>query len=95
MFDPVAASFREWPLPSGEDSSPYAMAVDGQDRVWLVETGVYPNLFVGFDPAGESFFSVTPVPSGGGTVRHMMYHQASGTIWFGADSNTIGRAQVE
>lgn len=95
VFDPATKSIQEWPLPSGEDASPYAMAIDAQDRIWLVETGVYPNRFVGFDPADDSFFSMTPLPSGGGTVRHMMYHRASGTIWFGTDANTIGRAKVE
>ena len=94
-FDPANGSYREWPLPSGENASPYAMAADSQDRIWLVETGSSPNLFVGFDPIIESFFSVTPLPSGGGTVRHMTYDRATGTIWFGADTNTIGRAQVE
>jgi virginiamycin B lyase len=95
VFDPATRSFREWSLPSGEDASPYAMAIDLQDRIWLVETGTYPNLFVGFDPARESFFSATPLPSGGGTVRHMTYNHPTGTIWFGTDNNTIGRAKVE
>jgi len=95
VFDPASESFQEWLLPSGEDASPYAMAIDAQDRIWVVETGVYPNQFVGFDPTTQAFFSTTPVPSGGRTVRHMMYHRPSGTIWFGADTNTIGRAVVE
>ena len=95
VFDPTTGSYSEWLLPSGEDASPYAMAVDSQDRIWLVETGSSPNLFVGFDPIRERFFSVTPLPSGGGTVRHMTYDRSTGTIWFGADTNTIGRAMVE
>src|SRR5690625_7076799 len=40
-----------------------------EDRVWLVETGVSPNMFVGFDTRNEEFISSTPVESGGGTVR--------------------------
>ena len=67
----------------------------GQDRIWLVETGVQPNRLVGFDPKNSSWFSVTPISkSGGGTVRHMVFHRPTRTIWFGTDANTIGRASV-
>src|SRR5690606_17100231 len=51
-YDPAADRFREWPLPSGPDARPYALAVDDRDRIWLVETGPQPNRFVGFDPRG-------------------------------------------
>src|SRR5690606_10939485 len=71
-LDPASGSVREWAMPGGPDSRPYAMAVDAQDRIWAVETGVQPNRFVGFDPKSESFFGTTEVPSGGGTVRHMV-----------------------
>jgi virginiamycin B lyase len=95
VFDPADGSVREWPMPSGENARPYAMAVDGQDRVWFVETGVDPNYFVGFDPASETFFSITGIPSTGGVVRHMQYLPQNGEIWFGSDMGTIGRARVE
>ena len=49
---------------------------------------------VGFDPKTEKFLDITPIPSGGGTIRHMMFDPRSGQIWFGSDNNTIGRAQV-
>jgi len=68
--------------------------VDDRDCLWLVETGSQPNRLVGFDPAKEKFFGLTPIPSGGGTVRHMMFDRATGQIWFGTDANTVGRAQV-
>ena len=29
------------------------------DRIWLVESGVQPNQFVGFDPATETYFGRT------------------------------------
>ena len=94
-YDPAAKSFEEWAAPAGEDSRPYGMAVDGEDRIWFVETGVQPNRFVGFDPASGSYFAASDVPSGGGTVRHMHYHEPTNTIWFGADTNTIGRAALD
>lgn len=94
-FDPATKSVKEWALPSAASSRPYAMASDDRDRVWLVETGVQPNQLVGFDPKSESWFSVTPISkSGAQSVRHMVFHKPSRTLWFGTDANTIGRAQV-
>lgn len=93
-YDPADGSVREWIAPAGEEARPYAMTIDDRDRIWFVETGPEPNRFVGFDPATESFFGVTPVPSGGGTVRHMVFDPESRSIWFGADTNTIGRVRV-
>jgi virginiamycin B lyase len=93
-FDPGSKQFKEWALPGGASALPYAMSMDDKDRLWLVETGSQPNRFVGFDPKTEKFFGITPVPSGGGTVRHMMFDEKSGQIWFGTDHNTVGRAEV-
>ena len=93
-LDPASGEVREWKTPGGAGSRPYAMAVDGRDRIWLVETGSEPNRLVGFDPAAEEFFAVTPIPSGGGTVRHMVFHEPTRSLWFGTDANTIGRART-
>lgn len=93
-FEPDTGSFDEWSLPGGEDSRPYAMAADSKGRIWLFETGVSPNRLLGFDPSSEEFFASGTVPSGGGTVRHMVYHEPTNTLWFGADTNTIGRARL-
>lgn len=92
-LDPTTGEVREWALPGGPDSQPYAVAVDDSDRIWLVETGVEPNQFVGFDPLTEEFTRV-PVESGGGTVRHMYFDAETNSIWFGADTNTIGVAKL-
>jgi virginiamycin B lyase len=93
-YDPRSREFREWALPGGDGSRPYAMAVDDQDRIWAVETGARPNRVVGFDPRTGEFFSSTPIESGGGAVRHMVFHAPSREIWFGTDTNTIGRVKV-
>ena len=94
-FDPVSGTAREWALPSGATSLPYAMARDDRNRLWLVETGVQPNRLVGFDPRTESWISVTPIAqSGGKTVRHMVFHGPTRTLWFGTDGNTIARAKI-
>jgi virginiamycin B lyase len=93
-YDPATKKFSEWPMPGGDGSRPYGMATDDQGRVWFVETGLQPNRFVGFDPASEEFFSIDEVESGGGTIRHMYYDAPNQMIWFGADANTVGRAQI-
>ena len=93
-LDPATGHVTEWQSPGGEGARGYGMAVDGDDRIWFVETGLQPNRFVGFDPATEEFFSNTPIESGGGSVRHMYFHEATNTIWFGSDANTIGRVKV-
>ena len=94
-FTPSSGTFKEWRAPSGAESEPYGMAVDHLDRIWFVETGPNPNRFVGFDPRTETFFSEVDVPSGGGNIRHMYFHAPAREIWFGTDTNTIGRARVE
>lgn len=94
VFDPRTLKIREWALPSGEKARPYGTALDDQGRIWLVETGVQPNRFVGFDTASETFTQGVDIPSGGGSVRHMHYDQQSQTVWFGTDANTIGRAKL-
>lgn len=94
MYDPATSKFEEWALPAGGDSRPYAMAVDDRDRLWLVETGPQPNRIVGFDAESKAFFATTPIPSGGGTVRHMYFHAPTRELWFGTDTGTIGRARL-
>lgn len=93
-YEPETGSFEEWLAPAGEGSRPYGMAVDGKDRIWFVETGPATNRLVGFDPGTGKFFSVTPIPSRAGAVRHMYFHAPERAIWFGTDTNNIARAMV-
>ncbi len=94
VFDPETAEFTEWQMPSAGNSRVYGMAKDDSDTIWFVETGVEPNRFVGFDTKTETFTRSADVPSGGGTIRHMYFDENTGFIWFGADTNTVGRAIV-
>lgn len=93
-LDPASGAIAEWKLPGGDDARPYGMIVDERDRLWFVETGLVPNRLVGFDPKTAAFFSVTEIKSGGGAVRNMVYYPPAREIWFGTDTNTIGRATV-
>lgn len=93
-FDPVTANYTERPLPGGENSKPYAMAVDENDHLWFVETGFNPNLLISFNPWKQEVDTVSEIPSGGGIIRHMYYHPDTREIWFGTDTNFIGRAAI-
>ena len=68
--------------------------MDDQNRIWFVETYPKPNSLVGFDPKTGSYFSQDPVPSGAGSVRNMVFDARTNTLWFGTDSNTLGRARL-
>lgn len=93
-LDPSTGAVREWPMPGGPQSLPYAMAADDRGRLWAVETGPQPNRLVGFDPQSARFFATAEIPSGAGTVRHMVFDARKREIWFGTDHGTIGRAIV-
>ena len=94
-YNPETGEFNEWAMPSGENARPYAVTVDDKDRFWLVETGVQPNMFVGFDTNSKEFIASEEVPSGGGTVRHMVFEKSTNAIWFGTDTNYLGRALLD
>jgi len=94
VYDPESGAFEEWNISPANDSGPYALADDSQSRIWLVETHAEPNRFVGFDPDTEEFFSITPIPSGAGAVRHMVFDAERNAIWFGTDTNNLGMARL-
>lgn len=85
----------EWPVPGGQDARPYAMALDDEGRPWFVETGPSPNRLIGFDPQTETFSNPATIPSGGGTVRHMVFDPQARAFWFGTDTNTLVRATLQ
>lgn len=93
-LDPASRTIEEFDAPGAGGSLPYALAQDERGRLWYVETGIKPNRLVGFDPATKSVIATADIPSGGGAVRHMVYHPATRSIWFGTDANTIGRAKL-
>jgi virginiamycin B lyase len=86
-INPATGEVREYAMPGGADSRPYALTRDGQDRLWLSQTGPDKKL-VAFDPKSEKFVSVYDVSV---TIRHMMYDEKTGALWFGTDANQVGR----
>jgi virginiamycin B lyase len=89
-IDPKTGAVKEYQTPGGAGSRPYALTKDDRGRLWFSETGPVKQL-VGFDPRSERFFSVNSVSN---TIRHMFFHAPTGMMWFGTDSNFIGRALV-
>jgi virginiamycin B lyase len=86
-LDPNTGQTKEWMSPGGAQSRPYAITADDEGRLWVSETGAVKKL-VGFDPKTEKFFANMPVSN---SIRHMMFDPKTKTMWFGTDSNTIGR----
>lgn len=94
-LDPASRKVDEWASPAGGLALPYAMTVDDQDRLWYVETGVKPNRMVAFDSRTRQFTVQQPVgDAAANTIRHMIFHAPTRTIWYGSDLNTIGRVPV-
>ena len=100
-LDPKSGRVEEWPLPGGPIAQPYGMTSDDKGRIWVAEIGKQPTggegakvRMIGFDPKDCNFFSQTWVPSGGGTVRYMIFNKSTREVWFGSDANTIGKFRV-
>ncbi len=93
-YNPMTGSIDEWRMPGKEKSRPYAVAADKRGVIWIVETGPQPNRLVSFDPQTQSFGTPVEIPSGGGAVRNMMYDAKENSLWFGTDTDTIGRARL-
>ena len=94
--DPATRKIEEFALPGGPAALPYAMAADDQGRIWLAETNSRPNRLVAFDPKTRKFTEIVPAEGGDepNTIRHMIFDARSGSIWYGTDRNTIGRAKI-
>ena len=93
-FDPDSKAFREWPLPGGPASKPYGTAMDHRGHIWLAEGG-NPNRLVEFDISKQAFVNTIEIPNSGGSIRHMYFDGHTKSIWFGEDTNFIGRLEIE
>lgn len=89
-YDPESEKFREWRSPSGRDAAPYG-AIAADNILYYVETGPRPNRMIGINTETGNFIYDEPIPESGGAVRHMFYDEKREAIWFGMDTNYIGR----
>jgi virginiamycin B lyase len=44
VYDPESGGFTEWRMPQGKGARPYGMAADASGNLWMVATGVQPNV---------------------------------------------------
>jgi virginiamycin B lyase len=86
-IDPLNGKVVEFALPGGAGAKPYALTEDGDGRLWVSQSGPDKKL-VAFDPERKQFVEAHAVS---GTIRHMMYDEKTGAMWFGTDDNRIGR----
>lgn len=94
-LDPVTGKTEEWLLPSGAGSLPYGMAVDDHDRIWVAETGVFPNKLVSFDTKKRVFeHSIAMGDDKPNTIRHMQFDPLTKRIWFGEDRGFISSLKL-
>lgn len=90
-YNPSDGSIKEWEMPDGESSRPYAVLADEKDRIWFSTSGFSPNKLVAFDTRAEEFVASTEIESARGSIRHMMYDERTNSMWFGTDTGHIGR----
>lgn len=93
-YNPVIGEFVEWTTPGGAEGRPLALTVDRYDRLWIIETGRVPNRLIGFDTRLTSFLTITDIPSGAGSISQLYYHEPAGEVWFGTETNYVGRAVI-
>ena len=92
-YDSESKTFQEWQLPGGSGSRPYGMAMDHREHIWLAEGGS-PNRLVEFDIGKQVFDTAIDVPNSGGSIRHMYFDGGTQSIWFGEDTNFVGRLRI-
>ncbi|MEJ2093651.1 MAG: hypothetical protein P8X93_00295 [Gammaproteobacteria bacterium] len=57
-------------------------------------TGLNPNRLVSYNPWEKKFSNISDIPSGGDRIDEMFFDKESGQIWFGSNTNFIGRAKL-
>jgi virginiamycin B lyase len=83
----ATGEIREYAMPGGDNSRPYAITKDDKGVLWVSQTGPEKRL-TAFDPGSESFIAVHEVSH---NIRHMSFDPERGAMWFGTDANRIGR----
>ncbi|HEY5702083.1 MAG TPA: lyase [Gammaproteobacteria bacterium] len=93
-FNPKRNIYSQRTVPGGESAIPSAIIVDENDWLWFVETGLNPNRLVSYNPWDKEFTYISDIPSGGDRIDEMFFDKESGQIWFGSNTNFIGRAKL-
>jgi virginiamycin B lyase len=93
-YNPADGSVKEWEMPDGDASRPYAVLADDKDRVWFSASGLEPNKLIAFDTRTEEFVASRVIETASGSIRHMDYDVRTRSLWFGTDTGHIGRAVI-
>lgn len=72
----------------------YLEPESGEFKKYPLAEGGSPNRLVEFDIAKQAFDTVIDVPNAGGSIRHMYFDDGRQSIWFGEDTNFIGRLRI-
>jgi virginiamycin B lyase len=87
QLDPSTLRIRSWPMPSGQGSSPYAIAVAASGAVWVAE--FMGDKIVRFDPSTERMSAIA-LPTPRSRVRAIAV-DAQGRVWYaGSGSGRLG-----
>ena len=94
-LDPATGKVQEFQSPGGASSQPYGIARTSDGAIWYCETGDNSrNVLVRFNPETKKMLS-WPIPSGGGTVRHMdVWKGPAGEVLWLAESGVGKIARV-
>ncbi len=79
-FDPQTKTFREYDVPGGPKSLPYAVSVDSGGHVWFDQFDPRSNDLVELDPATGRMTSYK-IPTGPALVRKLTV-DANNTVWY-------------
>ena len=90
-YNPADESVQEWEMPQGSSANPYAVLLDDKERLWLSAVGEQPNKLVAFDTQSEEFIVSREIEQAEGAIRHMMFEEATQSLWFGTDTGYVGR----
>jgi virginiamycin B lyase len=97
-LDPRTGKVDEFALPGGQNAQPYGTALDDRGRIWISITNDAPGRLVGFDTRTLQVTHVAILKSqqenGKNTIRHMVFHRPTRTVWYATDAGTLGRLRV-
>jgi len=82
-FDPRSEQFKEYDLPGGSDTFPYAIAIGSDHGIWY--SSYYEDIVGRLDPATGKVTAYA-FPHSENTIREF-FPDSKGRIWYGSPSN--------
>jgi virginiamycin B lyase len=82
-FDPRTETFKEYEVPGGADSFPYAVAIGADNDVWF--SSYYEDVIYRLEPKTGNLMAF-PFPHSENTIREF-FPDSQGRIWYGSPSN--------